>query len=143
MRRFLLRTERMGATTRAKEVLRRSQREKGGISGLLPLRLRSKLSAMMVTIGLGIVAVCDVAECNCTFHIFAGKDSLVFPFHKDLNIRGGHSENGVRAVVTSTICGLRRRRWGNGFASVNGRCQPPLSNVFRGFELYSKYEKCC
>ena len=93
MRRFLVRTDRAGATTGAKkEILRRLQGEKGRrvrVSGsrLLSLRLvRSKLSAVIV--GVRFVALCDIAEGNCAFHIFACEDRLVFPSHEDLDIRG-------------------------------------------------------
>lgn len=116
----------MRTTVRAKEkVLRRFQGEKGGISTagsrLFPLRLvRSKLSAIVVIVGLDIVGVCDVAESNCTLDVFPGEDSLIFPFHEDLNIRRWHGEDGGREMV---ICELRRRLWGS---DRSGRCQPPL-----------------
>jgi len=143
MRRFLLRTERMRTTVRTKEkVLWRLQREKGRIgtagSGLFPLRLvRSKLSAIMVIVGLGIVAVCDIAESNCTFDVFPGENSLVFPFHEDLNIRRWHGEDGGREMV---ICGLRRRLWGS---DRSGRCQPPLKTRPGCLNYMRRKEDCC
>lgn len=92
MRRILMRTDRIGATTGAEEdILRRLQGDEGrrvrvASSRLLSLRLeRSKLSAVIV--GVGIVALCDIAEGNCAFHVFACENRLVFPSHEDLNIR--------------------------------------------------------
>lgn len=31
--------------------------------------------------------ICDVLERNCTFHILSCEYGLVFPFHKDLDVR--------------------------------------------------------
>lgn len=114
----------MRAPTRVEEqILRRLERKERGIrtasSRLLPLWLtRSKLSAMtmvVIIVGLRIVAaaaVRDVPESNCAFHIFPREDSLVLPFHKDLDIRWGHGEGEgevAQSLTTSCGCGGRKR----------------------------------
>ena len=51
---------------------------------------------MVIAVGFrGVAALRDVPEGNCTFHIFARENGLVFPIHKDLDI-GWHGEEGVR-----------------------------------------------
>ena len=92
---------------------------------------------VIAVVGLrSVAALRDVPKGNCTFHIFARENGLVFPIHKDLDI-GWHGEEEVRiegeGVAKSAPpcrCGGRlegvRRTWSR--LVSRGRCQPPLSN---------------
>lgn len=97
MRLFLLWTKGIGGAATGEKVLGRLEGEKGGVwigvrsagSSLLPL-----LMVMIVVVGLrSAAALRDIPKGNCTFHIFARENGLVFPIHKDLDI-GWHGEEG-------------------------------------------------
>ena len=72
---------------------------------------------VIAVVGLrSVAALRDVPKGNCTFHIFARENGLVFPIHKDLDI-GWHGEEEVRiegegVAKSAPPCARRKTRGG-------------------------------